>query len=379
VSIVNAPLDLLIIQPTPFCNLDCDYCYLPNRSSKALMSQVVLSKAIERVFESGLIGDDFTVVWHAGEPLAVPHQWYEFAVRLIAERNSTGHKVTHNVQTNGTLINDGWCDLFRQHDFRVGLSIDGPAFIHDLHRKRRSGHGSHDRVMKGVALLQKHGISFHIICVVTSDSLGHADEIFDFFKNLGPTNVGFNIEEAEGINRQSSMTGEAECEALRVFVRRLFELWLKNDKVPPIREFTRVLSAIDTWKPGLHSWGQETTPFRILNIDVHGNFSTFSPELLGHETSYGPFVFGNVMSDSIESCIRSKRYRAVQKDILRGVRRCKTSCEYFCLCGGGSPSNKYVEHGTFDCTETRHCINTTQVFIDEMFGVLESNLGLAKS
>src|SRR5438132_13119431 len=76
-------LQLLILQPTPFCNIDCDYCYLPDRDSKARMSPEVLRAAIDRVFESGLAGEGFTVVWHAGEPLVLGTEWYDEAIAAI--------------------------------------------------------------------------------------------------------------------------------------------------------------------------------------------------------------------------------------------------------------------------------------------------------
>jgi len=163
---------------------------------------------------------------------------------------------------------------------------------------------------------------------------------------------------------------------LRRFMRRLFELWMENGFQPKIREFEGLMGSIARWRPDSPVYGQETTPFKILTIDVNGNFSTFSPELLGHVTSYGPFVFGNVASDSIDDGRNSGRFRAASADIVRGIEQCRSTCEYFCLCGGGSPSNKYVENGTFDCAETRHCINTKKIIIDEALRVLEGRLGV---
>ncbi|MEM7010785.1 MAG: radical SAM protein, partial [Verrucomicrobiota bacterium] len=146
-------LGVLVIQPSPFCNLDCDYCYLPNRMSKTRMEMSTLRKVMERVWESGLVADGFQLLWHAGEPLAVPVHWYEEAFDVINSFPGARQRILHTFQTNATLINDKWCEFIKKHRVEVGVSIDGPAFIHDHHRKTRSGRGTHDKVMRGVAKL----------------------------------------------------------------------------------------------------------------------------------------------------------------------------------------------------------------------------------
>src|SRR6516165_9638086 len=94
------PLELLVLQPTPFCNLDCSYCYLPNRASRKRMTQEVLAQTFENVFSSGLVEETFTVIWHAGEPLVLPPRFYEDAIALIAQHNRQAVRVQHSFQTN---------------------------------------------------------------------------------------------------------------------------------------------------------------------------------------------------------------------------------------------------------------------------------------
>src|SRR6516165_8264601 len=97
------PLELLVLQPTPFCNLDCTYCYLPDRQSTKRMSLQTLEATCAWVFSSGLVRRPFTVLWHAGEPLVVPLNFYEAAIAGIDLHNHSGFPIQHSFQTNGTL------------------------------------------------------------------------------------------------------------------------------------------------------------------------------------------------------------------------------------------------------------------------------------
>src|SRR6187397_671006 len=135
-------LELLVIQPTPFCNLNCEYCYLPDRSSTARMSERVLRRTFEQVLSSGFARGSMTVVWHAGEPLVLPIAYYEHAIAMLAELNTASLTIHHALQTNATLINAAWCEFIKRHHVRVGVSVDGPAFLHDARRKTRSGRGT---------------------------------------------------------------------------------------------------------------------------------------------------------------------------------------------------------------------------------------------
>jgi uncharacterized protein len=369
-------LELFILQPTTFCNINCDYCYLPDRNSYRSMPETILTKAFERLFQSVFVSDSFTVVWHAGEPLVVPISFYELAVQRIQELSLSNHTITHNIQTNATLLTDDWCRFLKKNRFRIGVSLDGPEILHDRHRKMRSGKGTFCDVINGIRLLQDYAIDFHVICVLTRDSLEYADEIFWFFRDLGVKRVGFNVEESEGFNTISSLAPANIEPNLRRFVQRLFELWMEFDKKPQIREFQGLLGSITTWTDDEDKLRQDSYPFRIINIDVDGNFSTFSPELHGYHTNYGDFWFGNVLTDSFDVCIKTEKFRRIYNDILQGIHLCKKNCQYFCLCRGGSPSNKYFENGSFVSTETRHCKNTKQVFIDEVFRAMETRFNL---
>lgn len=148
------PLDLLVIQPTPFCNIDCSYCYLPDRLSRKRITPVVLDRLFAEIFASGLARQPFTVVWHAGEPLVLPPSFYAEALTLLDRHNTARLSVAHSFQTNGTLLDEAWCDFIQQRTLRIGVSVDGPAFLHDRCRKTRGGDGTLSRTLDGIGRLR---------------------------------------------------------------------------------------------------------------------------------------------------------------------------------------------------------------------------------
>ncbi|MBA4178573.1 MAG: hypothetical protein C0505_18735 [Leptothrix sp. (in: Bacteria)] len=144
---------LLVLQPTPFCNMACSYCYLPARDKRSRMPLATVRQAARRLADDGLAGDALTVVWHAGEPLVLPPGYYAAAFEAIAAA-LPGVAVTHAMQTNATLISDAWCRFFVQHGVAVGVSVDGPPALHDACRRTRRGGGTSARVQAGLARLR---------------------------------------------------------------------------------------------------------------------------------------------------------------------------------------------------------------------------------
>jgi uncharacterized protein len=372
------PVQLVIIQASPFCNLDCDYCYLPHRSSKHRLALDLLDPLLRQLFASPFVTDAFTIVWHAGEPLVVPIAFYQVAFAKIAELdqcyNVTRHKITHAMQTNATLLNQAWCDFIKAHDVKIGVSIDGPAFIHDAHRKTRAGRGTHARTMQGVSLLRSNQINFHVITVLTQDSLDYPDELFHFFMEHGLYYIGFNVEEMEGIHHRSSLTAAGTEARYRAFMERFYTLTKSTSGKLQVREFEQTRHLI---LRGKTTGGGQFTPFSMINVASNGDFSTFSPELLGMESrDYGDFLLGNIAHDTFASVCQTDKFRRMNTDIQVGVARCKRTCAYFSLCGGGAPSNKYCENGSFRSTETMYCRFTHKMLVDIILADIEATLGL---
>jgi len=365
-------MSLLVLQPSPFCNLDCDYCYLPDRSATHRMALPTLRRIIEHVTESNIVDREFTIVWHAGEPLAVPISWYAAAFDAIAEVVPDGIQVRHSFQSNGTLLTPAWCEFIRERHISIGLSIDGPARLHDLHRQTRAGRGTHAAAMRGAALLAEYDIPFHTISVVTAAALDAADEIYDFFRDHGIWNLAFNIEETEGIHETSTLEATDTDTRIRRFYRRLFERQRADAGRMRIREFDAALHRIRAGALA-DPPNEQTRPLGIISVDWQGNFSTYSPELLGvSSATYGDFTFGSLVDGSLLDAARTPKFQRMLADIQAGVAQCRAECAYFGLCGGGAPANKYFENGTFASRETMYCRYAIQLPIDIVLEDLES-------
>lgn len=366
---------LLIMQPTAFCNINCLYCYLPNRNDRKMMSVETARQAAVFVFESALAAANITVVWHAGEPLVVPPDWYRQAIAAMQTAAPADLRPTHAIQTNGMLIDDRWCQLFLEIGMRVGVSVDGPARLHDARRRTRSGRGTHAATMRGVERLQRHGVPFHVICVVGRDTLDAADELMDFFAAEGITRIGFNVEEIEGPTRQSTLGAPGTTDAYRQFLARVLQ---RADSVNPpiaIREREEILACLKSPLFGRFRGNSQNVPLGIVTVAADGALFTFSPELAGlREPRFADFVIGRLPDATAESVLASHSFRAVWAEIEAGTNRCKRSCAYFDLCLGGAPGNKLAENGTFDSTETMFCRHAHMAVVDTVLADLEAQL-----
>jgi uncharacterized protein len=367
------PLELLVLQPTPFCNIDCSYCYLPDRQSTRRMSPATLEQTFHWVFRSGLVRQPFTLLWHAGEPLVMPVAFYEVAGELLRRHNDANVPVLQSFQTNATLIDDDWCAFFRRPNVHLGVSVDGPDFLHDRHRRTRQGRGTLDRVLRGIHRLHEHGVPFQVITVLTAYSLDYPDELFDFYRTNGIVSVAFNVEEIEGPHTASSLQGVGTPERFRCFLTRFLRLAYLADPPLEVREFetsAAVLRGAGRCGPGTRT--QENKAWAIVNVDCEGNFSTYSPELLGMPSlAHGGFTLGNVATDFLEAVVATPRFRRLEDEIGRGVELCRQNCDYFPFCGGGPPANKFFENGTFVSTETLFCRLHKKVCIDVTLDLLE--------
>jgi len=185
----------IVMQPTSLCNIDCGYCYLRDRKENFKMSV----RVAEQVAKNLSVNEDpALLIWHGGEPLAsgVSH-FRSLLTPFEVLRNS--EKVIHSVQTNGTLINASWCEFFKEFDVHVGVSIDGPIWA-NYNRVTFGKQETFTKTMKGIQWLRDQGIPFSVVCVVTEETVEHAQELYDFFVVLGCHEVGFNLEEKIGIH-----------------------------------------------------------------------------------------------------------------------------------------------------------------------------------
>jgi uncharacterized protein len=375
-------IGMVVVQPTAFCNIACTYCYLPDRSNTHVIAQSTVTRLFEEIFASGWSCPELIVVWHAGEPLVVPVSFYEEAFAAIDRLRPANVVVKHSFQTNGMLIDADWCRLFKQWNVGVGVSLDGPRDLHDLHRKTRSGKGTFDKTIAGIRTLRENEVPFHVISVLSKASLDMPHELLDFYLSEGIDQVCFNVEESEGDHVSSLFHGPALRQRYAAFLRTFWREARRSGRVRFVREIDLTLPRV--FRPeDAPTRNIQVEPLAMLNVDSHGNVSSFSPELLGLKNeTYGDYLLGNIRFQSIaeirDACLASPLYR----DISEGVRACNTTCDYFSVCGGGAPVNKLFENGSFTGTETSYCTLTQMVPTDlilEAYDRLEKGWAAAES
>ena len=362
---------LVVIQPTSFCNIDCRYCYLPNRSLSKRMTLTTLSRIFESIFSSSLLARDITIVWHAGEPMTLPLRFYERAFQLIEQFNTQGIQVEMAFQTNGTCINQQWCDFIKQHNITISVSLDGPQHIHNRDRVDRKGKGTFERTMQGVRLLQENGITPGIIMVLTKHALAYPEAIWQFSQDHHLTNLAFNVEEVNGANTQSTLNSDEDIQSYKHFLRRFLELRNTSKRPPYVREVDTLVDRVFHLNRPVYA--AENIPLAILSFDYQGNISTFASELLTMtHPHYQNFLLGNVFEGPLEAILTRQKLVEINAQVQSGVAHCRESCSYFDFCGGGSPVNKLSENGTLDSTETMQCRMKIQATMDVVLERLET-------
>jgi uncharacterized protein len=346
----------LIVQPTTLCNLDCSYCYLPDRRQRTLMSVKVSERLAESITTQG--GDEvIDVVWHGGEPLTTP---IEHMRNLLApfEALRRDGRVAHIVQTNATLIDEKWINLFREYRFSVGVSIDGPGSDFNAARPDWAGHDSYLKIMSGIRRLRNAGVPFTVICVVTTETITKADALIEFFANLGCESVAFNIEEMEGLNALRQQVRRDQAQA---FWSRLWELQPLYPDLH-IRDLARLRGYLEYTRGGQAYADPSYEP--IPTVGANGQTVLLSPELLGIKSSdYMDFVVGNVLVKPLTEMLAGMDRVSYVAEFELGLAACAASCEFWDFCRGGQAANRFFEHGSFDSTETEFCRNTRQAVV----------------
>jgi len=169
------------------CNIDCTYCFFLSKdelypNEKHRMSDSTLEAYIRQLLESHRT-PNVTVAWQGGEPTLMKLEFFRRSVELVEKYRRPGQTVQHTFQTNGILIDDDWCLFFKEHNFLVGLSVDGPRELHDTYRVDRSKQGTFDKVMKSWRLLRRHAVDFNILCTVNAANEKHGLEVYRFFRD----------------------------------------------------------------------------------------------------------------------------------------------------------------------------------------------------
>jgi len=176
----------VLAKPTgAICNLDCHYCYFLSKDrlypgSRFRMSDEVLEEYLRQLLGTG---PKVTVAWQGGEPTMMGLDFFRRSVEFVEKCRRPGQRVAHTIQTNATLLDDAWATFLAEHDFLVGVSIDGPRDMHDAYRKDKRGNGSFDRVIAGYETLRRHNVEVNILGTVHAANQDHPLEVYRFFRD----------------------------------------------------------------------------------------------------------------------------------------------------------------------------------------------------
>jgi uncharacterized protein len=183
----QAAFHLLAKPAGAVCNLACEYCFYLSKELLYPGSQFRMPDEVLKVYLKQLLASqpvpEVSVAWQGGEPMLMGMNFFKRSVELVKKYKRPGQHVTYTLQTNGTQLDDEWCVFFKEHNFLIGLSMDGPPEMHNAYRVDKGGQGSFDQVKRGWDLLQKHKVDTNILCTVHTANASHPLEVYRFFRD----------------------------------------------------------------------------------------------------------------------------------------------------------------------------------------------------
>lgn len=323
------------------CNLGCRYCYyldkrsLYPRINHFLMPDDILERYIKQHIKAtteNIIGFS----WHGGEPLLAGIDFYKKAIRLQIANKPAGKTIVNGIQTNGTLINDEWCRFFAGEGFVVGLSIDGPADLHNKYRRTKDDRSTWAQVNRGFQLLKKHGIIPEILCVVNAENVKHPHIVYDQFKQMGAKYITFlPLVEPDTGSSMGVSYDSVPSEQFGLFLSEVFDEWVEKDigniKIQIFEEAARTAfnqeHTLCIFKKGCGG---------VPVIEHNGDFYSCDHYVNKEH------LLGNIMDHSLTYFLESEK----QKDFGRyksvTLPGYCSICEVRSMCNGECPKNRFI-------------------------------------
>lgn len=354
----------LLAKPTgATCNLDCKYCFFLSKDSlypneRTRMSDVVLERYIQqRLAQHG--EPEINIAWQGGEPTIMGLDFFKHSIELVAKYRKPEQKVLHTIQTNGLLIDEEWCAFLKEHNFLVGLSIDGPKDMHDAYRVDKRGGGSFHLVIRAWELLQRHGVDCNILCTVHAANADKPLEVYRFFRDdlqagfiqfipiverateelLPVANKGWG-ERPGGdrplyLQRGSLVTDRSVgAEQFGRFLCAIFDEWIKRD-------VGKVF--VQTFDVALGSWlGQHNlcifspTCGNALALEHNGDMYSCDHYV---EPDH---LLGNIKNTHMLELVASKKQRKFGRHKFDSLPKYCQDCEVLFACYGECPRNRFI-------------------------------------
>ncbi len=217
------------------CNLDCRYCYylrkdlLYPEGGAFRMADDLLEEYIRQ--QIAIAPDpEIGFFWHGGEPTLLGLDYFRKITELQRKHLPPGRRITNGIQTNGLILDDDWCRFFAAEHFSVGLSLDGPAALHDTYRVTRDGKPTHRQVMLGYRLLRKHRVPVDLLCVVHAANVRHPLDVYRFFREIKAQYLSFiPLVEPEPASPDGVSSRTVPAEAFGAFLCAVFDEWVRQD------------------------------------------------------------------------------------------------------------------------------------------------------
>lgn len=342
------------------CNLACKYCYYLEKTnlykdnkSKYVTSDSLLEKFIKEYINSQTM-PQVLFTWHGGETLMRPLSFYQKVIEL-QKKYANGRTIDNCIQTNGTLLNDEWCEFFHNNHWLVGVSIDGPQDFHDEYRKNKQGKPSFVKVMQGIKLLKKHQVEWNAMAVVNDYNADYPLEFYHFFKDLECHYIQFTpiVERihlnSDGRYLANVLQKEEKLADFSVtpeqwgnFLCTLFDEWVKNDVG---KYFIQIFDAT------LANWmGTQPGVCTMAPTCGHAGVMEFNGDVYACDHFVFPeFKLGNIYEKSLIEMMygdKQSRFGLQKRDALPA--QCK-ACKYLFACNGECPKNRFLttEDGEF--------------------------------
>lgn len=345
------PLYVMLKPAGSLCNLACEYCYylekgkLYPEKQERIMTDNLLEEFTRQYIESQT-QPEILFTWHGGEPLMRPLSFYRKAVEL-QRRYARGRRIDNCIQTNGTLLNDEWCRFFKENNFLVGISIDGPQEYHDEYRRAKSGKPSYREVMRGIKLLQKHGVEWNAMAVVNDCNVQDPIGFYRFFKDLGCRYLQFTpivervMQRADGLTLAPGMSEDGTLTDFSVlpeewghFLCAFYDEWVRQDVGTIFVQLFDVTLA--NWMgvaPGLCTLSKQCGHAAVMeaNGDLYACDHFVYPE----------YKLGNIRQQTITEMMYGQRQQDfASMKTARLPRQCR-ECKFLFACHGECPKNRF--------------------------------------
>ncbi len=347
----NAPPAFhLLAKPTgAICNLDCAYCFFLDKEvfypgSTFRMDNSVLEQYLRQLIESHQ-GDSVNIAWQGGEPTMMGLDFYRRAMTLIEQYRRPGMTFLHTMQTNGTLLTDQWGEFLAEHNFLIGISIDGPRALHDVYRTDKGGKPTFDRVMRGLRVLQKHGVDFNILTTVNRVNGDHPLEVYRFLRDEAATTWMQFIPVVERINsdgltiyQEGTAVSERSVlpEQFGRFLSTVFDEWVRHD-VGTVY--------VQTFEAALRNWLQMGSSGMCVFNETCGTGLALehNGDLFCCDHFVEPkYLLGNIRQQHLLELVSSPQQVQFGLDKRDTLPRYCRECDVRFACRGECPKNRFV-------------------------------------